>query len=259
MSERASRAPQIFRTVREAEFPYEHSWFPIVGDVIERHGVTSHYVPLDQIPWLPDHLAWVLADTKLPAARVLGVLCPDARMWTVHFIETTGETIRLAMAEVWAYDTPTGQRTYGSEPLTGVDLYQGIEMIKDVDDAGQEYQWDATVFSPARPEKLWTPARMDLSQKRSRTTRAKNAYQARKRALGIHAAAADEVDPQDIYDRDDWICQLCQHPVERRYLWPHPMSITLDHVLPVTRGGSHSTTNLQTAHWICNLRKGNAP
>lgn len=57
-------------------------------------------------------------------------------------------------------------------------------------------------------------------------------------------------------DRDGWVCQLCRLPVDRdatvRSLKP-----SLDHVLPVSRGGRHELGNVQLAHVLCNLSKGN--
>ncbi|MFF2222627.1 HNH endonuclease [Streptomyces globisporus] len=35
-------------------------------------------------------------------------------------------------------------------------------------------------------------------------------------------------------------------------------SSTLDHIKPVAEGGAHTAENLQAAHWICNIRKGDA-
>jgi hypothetical protein len=219
--------------------------------------VTNEYVTFDRLPWIPDHLAWVMADTQMPPSKVLGVLCPSVRLWAIHFINKHGQPTSLAMGEVFPYDPGPGIRSSGLGAMPGTGLYQLAEIISDVDDAGQEYVWRARVFSPAAPVPLWTPARLALSQKRLRITRAKNAYQARMRALGVSAIEADDVDPLDVYERDGWTCQLCLAPVNRTLKWPDPMSVTLDHVRPVTRGGTHNAENLQTAHWVCNIQKGN--
>ena len=34
------------------------------------------------------------------------------------------------------------------------------------------------------------------------------------------------------------------------------MSVSLDHVVPLSRGGSHTLGNVRCAHLICNIRKG---
>jgi 5-methylcytosine-specific restriction endonuclease McrA len=36
------------------------------------------------------------------------------------------------------------------------------------------------------------------------------------------------------------------------------MAATIDHIVPVSRGGSDDPSNLQTAHMVCNSAKGDA-
>lgn len=53
------------------------------------------------------------------------------------------------------------------------------------------------------------------------------------------------------------ICAICGKPVDKTLKSPHPMSPTVDHIIPVTRGGHPSDLdNLQLAHRACNLAKG---
>lgn len=55
---------------------------------------------------------------------------------------------------------------------------------------------------------------------------------------------------QNLYQRDDYTCQYC-HKV-------HPSSqLTYDHVVPRSRGGQTTWTNVVTACIRCNLKKGN--
>jgi 5-methylcytosine-specific restriction endonuclease McrA len=44
--------------------------------------------------------------------------------------------------------------------------------------------------------------------------------------------------------------------VDKRLAWPDPKSASLDHVRPISRGGSHTYFNVQLAHLTCNLKKG---
>lgn len=59
----------------------------------------------------------------------------------------------------------------------------------------------------------------------------------------------------DIYKRDDYTCQLCGRKADMTKSVPHPMSPTLDHVIPLARGGTHEPSNVQLAHFICNATK----
>lgn len=67
---------------------------------------------------------------------------------------------------------------------------------------------------------------------------------------------AERVAPVEIHDRDGWICQLCDGSIDQVLAWPDPMSASLDHVIPLARGGRHTRDNLQSAHLRCNLQKG---
>lgn len=61
---------------------------------------------------------------------------------------------------------------------------------------------------------------------------------------------------QSIFERDAWVCGLCSELVDSALKWPHPMSASLDHVVPMSRGGDHVPENTQCAHLRCNLVKG---
>jgi 5-methylcytosine-specific restriction endonuclease McrA len=62
---------------------------------------------------------------------------------------------------------------------------------------------------------------------------------------------------QRVFERDRWRCQLCGKRTIRRYIGTsHPRAPTLDHIRPVSKGGSHIYANLQCACFICNSRKG---
>lgn len=52
------------------------------------------------------------------------------------------------------------------------------------------------------------------------------------------------------------ICAICGKPLHPELSYPHPLSSTVDHIVPVARGGSLSDPgNLQAAHLICNVQK----
>jgi len=78
-----------------------------------------------------------------------------------------------------------------------------------------------------------------------------------KRRLIIASATVEAVDRKRVFERDNWTCQLCKQPVDSAIAWPDPMAGSLDHVVPVSKGGEHSMSNTQLAHLKCNLSKGN--
>lgn len=52
-----------------------------------------------------------------------------------------------------------------------------------------------------------------------------------------------------VFERDGWRCGLCGGHVE-------PEDASLDHVVPLSKGGEHSYANTQCTHWKCNNTKG---
>lgn len=87
---------------------------------------------------------------------------------------------------------------------------------------------------------------------------------ARRRAKDRRAAAvrrgAVVVGPrpklEDIARRDGWRCHLCHRKVNPRVHFQHRNAATLDHLVPVTDGGTDEPANLALAHRGCNSRRG---
>ncbi len=65
------------------------------------------------------------------------------------------------------------------------------------------------------------------------------------------------VDFIDIFKRDNGKCQLCNKKVDLKHTAPHRKSATLDHIIPISKGGLHEQKNVQLAHYSCNAKKGN--
>lgn len=60
-----------------------------------------------------------------------------------------------------------------------------------------------------------------------------------------------------IYERDKWVCQLCMKPIDRTLRYPDLMSASLDHIVPLSKGGANSAENFQASHLSCNISIGN--
>lgn len=58
-----------------------------------------------------------------------------------------------------------------------------------------------------------------------------------------------------IFERDKWHCQLCRKKVNRNAVVPHPKAPVLDHILPLSQGGTHEPANVQLACFMCNAIK----
>lgn len=60
----------------------------------------------------------------------------------------------------------------------------------------------------------------------------------------------------EIYDRDKGRCALCGKRVKRKASRAgDPKGPTIDHILPVSKGGHDSKANVQLAHMSCNAAK----
>jgi hypothetical protein len=60
----------------------------------------------------------------------------------------------------------------------------------------------------------------------------------------------------EVYERDDWTCGICGGDVPPDARFPDPLSASLDHVVPLSKGGAHTRANTRCSHLICNMRKG---
>ncbi len=62
---------------------------------------------------------------------------------------------------------------------------------------------------------------------------------------------------EDIFERDGWKCLLCRRRINRKLKWPHPGSPSIDHTIPLSRGGVDAPVNVTAAHLRCNWVKNN--
>lgn len=108
------------------------------------------------------------------------------------------------------------------------------------------------IYRETNPEKLaerqraWALANPEKVRERN----------ARRRARKLAAYVAP-VDNKSIYKRDKYKCQLCGENVNMEKSYPDPMSPSIDHILPLSKGGTHEPDNVQLAHLRCNLKKHN--
>ena len=59
-----------------------------------------------------------------------------------------------------------------------------------------------------------------------------------------------------ICKRDNYVCQLCNQSVDMTQLGTsHYLAPSLDHIIPLSKGGEHSYANSQLAHHYCNSIK----
>ncbi len=68
-------------------------------------------------------------------------------------------------------------------------------------------------------------------------------------------ASAEYISRTEVFEHDKWVCHLCGKKVNRKAKHPDPSSPSIDHVVPLAKGGQHVRSNVATAHLGCNMRK----
>ena len=58
-----------------------------------------------------------------------------------------------------------------------------------------------------------------------------------------------------VYERDKGICQICLLPVHMVKGVDNNWDGTIDHIIPISKGGKHCMSNCQLSHRICNSLK----
>jgi len=77
----------------------------------------------------------------------------------------------------------------------------------------------------------------------------------RMRRVKLRAARIEPVGLKALIRRDRGTCQICKHPVNQAAVVPAFDAATIDHVVPLARGGEHSYANCQLACFRCNYTK----
>ena len=101
-----------------------------------------------------------------------------------------------------------------------------------------------------RPDRV---VKLHLRWLQDSAERAQFARQARMRGARV---SGPRFTSEDVFVRDKWVCHLCQAPVDDLLSGQDPWGPTIDHIVPIARGGLHSLENCQLAHRVCNSRKG---
>ena len=79
----------------------------------------------------------------------------------------------------------------------------------------------------------------------------------RRRREAIKSTGSEPLLREEIFQSGNWTCGICQGPIDPSLTWPHRDSATVDHIIPLSKGGKHVRENVQPAHLGCNASKGN--
>lgn len=111
-----------------------------------------------------------------------------------------------------------------------------------------------------REQRLYRLAHKEQIRKRNnayaRANREKRRMANRKREALKRGNGHKRYVDSDIFERDNWICGICGRKINKRLKWPNPHAKSIDHIVPITKGGADRATNVQAAHVRCNIGKG---
>ena len=81
----------------------------------------------------------------------------------------------------------------------------------------------------------------------------KGYYSPKRRAI---MARGEEINHTEVFDAHGWICHICGGAIDPRAGKDDWMRVTLEHIIPLSKGGTHTRDNVAPSHWRCNMVKG---
>lgn len=83
----------------------------------------------------------------------------------------------------------------------------------------------------------------------------KQYYSPKRRAV---YARGDSIDHLTLFNLHAWTCYVCKDTIDERLRFPNIMAATVEHIVPISQGGTHTWDNTAPAHAICNFQKGDS-
>lgn len=78
-------------------------------------------------------------------------------------------------------------------------------------------------------------------------------YSAKRRKV---YAMGDDIDALTLFNLFDWTCIICKGEIDSRRRCPDWRAATIEHIVPIAKGGTHTWDNVGPAHYKCNMEKG---
>ncbi len=138
------------------------------------------------------------------------------------------------------YDANPDKAKRDAKVWRDANLEQEKAMCKAWRDVNKEYiKATNRAYHKANPEKI----------------KANKRVSGHKRRALKYKTQVEFINEKIVFMRDGWICQHCKKRVNRKLRWPDPLSPSLDHIMPLSKGGAHIYSNVQLAHFVCNVSK----
>lgn len=109
---------------------------------------------------------------------------------------------------------------------------------------GKEYCIEATGYDSSKYCSELCCKRWNMRVKRDRRIRRMN-----------NREHDNDITLEKLFERDKGICRLCGKPCDRNDKTCGPNYPSIDHIIPISKGGKHVWDNVQLAHRQCNIAK----
>lgn len=210
-------------TCRDCRFVQNREYRERTAEHIRAHKRQAYLADRDRI----------LAEKRKPCPRCGGIKPPgERRRYCDACIPLVAEEVREKNNEqsrAWAKANPEHRKAYSK-------VYAAANR--------EAMRANARRWHHANPEKTrekrqrWQAANPELIRM----------YEQRRRSLK-KAQFVEDVHPLVLLELDDGVCGICGKDVD-------PADFTIDHMVPLSKGGEHSYFNTQVAHPRCNFSKG---
>jgi DNA polymerase-3 subunit epsilon len=247
--------PRVLSTRGAGDFPYEFDRYPLIGDVVERHGHRTEYLELND-PRLPAGAAAygreLAEDHAFDASLMVAVVHTNSGAIGYAKITSNGTPDRVYLSGVFlngdVLRIPHGQPVSGTgTTLDGISFH--TEFISHVED-GVKYRWEAQVWTPLTQASLWTPERMAVSRNTAKRKRQMTvSYAARSMGAGADGHL------QVVYSIHGWTCHFCGTEISPQLVWPDPSAPSLS-ATSAPKDGSLNIGDLRPSHWKCAMDEG---
>lgn len=68
-------------------------------------------------------------------------------------------------------------------------------------------------------------------------------------------ALGDDISALVVFELHGWVCHICKKPINRYLRVPNWEAATIEHIIPICKGGTHTWDNVVPAHYRCNMLK----
>lgn len=136
--------------------------------------------------------------------------------------------------------------------LTGAGRKAAKKFREDNPDRVRE---QAARYWAKNPEKKLEKGARYRASHRAELSKASAKYNHQRRARKLGAPVGVAYTKQEIFKRDEWICQICSTPIDSTLTHPDRMSASVDHIVELYKGGPDCETNVRASHLTCNLSR----